>query len=115
MKTRFSKPMPYNVDDMIKLYKDLHSGFWFNRATMRYWKCEILDDFRRIDDKTALFISSEPDITSYKLVRRYTVRKATLRVIDDEGRQKMDIDNVSPYCELSKHLAKNILADYKQD
>ena len=117
MKTRFSKIMPYDLEHMMQVYKDLRSGFWFDRDTMRYWRCKVLDDFKRLDDSTALFITSEsPDPHGKNNNRRkYTVRKASLKVIDNEGRMKMDIDNVGPFCGLSKREAKNLMATYEQD
>jgi hypothetical protein len=116
MRKRFSKIMPYDVDHMMEVYKDLRSGFWFDRDTMRYWSCRVLSDFRRLDDSTALFITSEnPDPHGRNRQRRYTVRKASLRVIDDEGRMKMDIYDVGPFCELSKYEAKKLMATYEQD
>lgn len=112
MKTRFSKKMPYNVDDMRNLYEELHSGYWFSPETMRFFRSRILDDFRRLDDETALFISSEATRNDFRV---YTVRKAFLKVIDDEGRMKMDIGNVGPFCQLSKKEARELMATYEQD
>lgn len=112
MKTRFSKKMPYTVDDMRKLYEELDSGYWFSPATMYFFRSRIMDDFRRLDDENALFLSSEADRDG---LRVYTVRKAFLKVIDDEGRMKMDIHTVGPFCELSKEKARELMAAYEQD
>lgn len=112
METRFTRKMSYNVDDMRSLYKELFSGHWFDADTMRFFKSRILSDFKRLDDKSALFMSSEKRPDGF---RGYTVRKATLKVIDDEGRMKMDIGTVGPFCELSKYEAKKLMATYEQD
>lgn len=112
METRFTKKMAYNVDDMRSLYNELHSGHWFDADSMRFFKSRILDDFRRINDRTALFISSERREPEPRL---YTVRKAKLVVIDDDGRMKMQIDTIGPFYELTKAQARKLLKSYVGD
>lgn len=112
METRFTRKMAYNVQDMKSLYSELYSGHWFDADTMRFFKSRILDDFRRINDRTALFISSERREPEPRL---YTVRKAKLVVIDDDGRMKMQIDTIGPFYELTKAQARKLLKSYVGD
>lgn len=60
----------YNTDDLAKHYQSLTKGHWFDKDTMRFFKCR-LDGQVFAGKELFFFVSSEkgPDE-----VRKYTVR-----------------------------------------
>lgn len=67
--------MPYNVEDLIRLYEETSSGFFFSKDTMRFFKSRVTSNFRRIDDKRALFITTEQCANKQRMA---TIRIAEL-------------------------------------
>lgn len=106
----FTKKMPDSVNDLERLYQDTDSGHWFDKSTMKFFKCRLPGDFRRIDDKTALFISTEQGPSGGP--RRATVRIA--RIVDfprDGGDMisRVEIDTVGLFNKMTMNEAKKFM------
>lgn len=110
-----TKTMPYTVNDMINLYEYLSSGHFFDKDTMRFFKSRVLGDFKRLDDKTALFITTEKG--------ELFGRRATLRLVQivDSKREdgdlvsKMQIETVGEFNNLSIYEAKKLLRKFDEN
>lgn len=110
-----TKTMPSRVDCLIDLYKDTSSGHFFDKDTMRFFKSKGLGDFKKLDDKTALFITSE---TSLSGVKAYTVRLAQIKDNLRDGGDlvsKVEIETLGEFHQLTKYMAQKILNNYKKD
>lgn len=107
----FTKKMPWNSQDLVNLYNDTASGHFFDRETMRFFKSRVTDNFRRLSDTEAVFITTErgPSIGSKRLA---TVRKAVIKNIRREDGalvSKVEIDTLGEFNALSLYKAKNVL------
>ena len=76
----FTKKMPWNSQDLVSLYNDTASGHFFDRDTMRFFRSRVTENFRRLSDTEAVFITTEcgPSIGSKRLA---TVRRRLLLTI----------------------------------
>jgi DNA replication protein DnaD len=111
----FTKKMPYVSRDLVDLYNHTSSGHFFDKDTMRFFKSRLTDNFKRIDDKNAYFITTEkgPMETSKRMA---TIRKATIvDVIRDNGNMisKIEIDTVGDFNKLTLARAVRIMRDLK--
>ena len=109
-----NQSIPWNADDLIRLYNYTSSGHWFDRDTMRFFRTRITSQYRRIDDSTALFITTElgPSITSKRLA---TVRKAEIQAYTrDDGREciRVTINTVGEFNGLTMYQAKKLMMEY---
>jgi hypothetical protein len=48
-----------NVQSLKDQYKNLSSGHWFDDGSMRFFNTRLTSQYRKLDDKTALFITTE--------------------------------------------------------
>jgi hypothetical protein len=103
--------MGYTSQDLINIYKHTGSGYFFSPDTMRFFKSRVTGLFKRLDDKTALFVTTEkgpmPDSP-----RRATVRLA--RIIDsvrEDGDlvSKVEIDTMHNFNQLTMYKARKLL------
>lgn len=115
-----TKKMPYGSHELRDMYNDLNSGHFFNPDTMRFFKSRLTSQYRRLDDNTALFITTEkgPLPTSKRLA---TVRIARL-VIDgyrgndtDWPKYRIKINTLGEFNRLSMYYAKKFMAEYKKE
>lgn len=105
--------MSWNSDELVNLYNYLGSGHFFDRDTMRFFKSRVTSNYRRINDFTAYFITTEKGPSG---IRKATIRRAELiRVVGEDGmeRQKMEIDTVGEFNELTLAQAKTRLKKLK--
>lgn len=72
---------------LVRQYKDLNSGHFFDDNTMKFFGSKVLADYKRLSDTLALFITTELPPSG---VRVATVRVARLA----EG--KIIIDTIEP-------------------
>lgn len=104
----FTKKMPWTVTELQNLYEDTSSGHWFDKDTMRFFKTRLPGDFRRLDDKTALFISTEQGPMDGSK-RRATVRIATIVDQEREGGDmvsKVEIETLGDFNQLHERSCK---------
>jgi len=104
-----SKSMPWTVEEMMRLYAETNSGHFFDRDTMRFFKSRVLGDFRRLDDKTGLFITTERGPNGR---RAATVRRVKIvdRIRDDgDTVSNLTIETVEPYNELTVYKARKLM------
>lgn len=100
--------MPYNTEDLKRLYENTSSCHWFDKDTMRFFKSRLTENFRRLNDNTALFISTE----KFNNVRFATVRIAKLiNLVRDDGReiQKIDISTFGEFNKMNLYRAKKLM------
>lgn len=86
-------------------YIALSSGHFFDKDTMRFFRSRLLSHYKRIDDFTAYFVTSEKRCFA-DFTRVFTVRKATLK--DDQ----IDIQTVAyqlPTLYQAKQYLKNLV------
>jgi hypothetical protein len=102
----------WSSPDLVNQYNYLSSGHFFDPDTMRFFRSRITDNFERIDDKTALFITTEkgPSGDSKRLA---TIRRADLveykRERDGRICYKITIETVGEFNNLSLYTAKKAL------
>ena len=108
----FSKKMVYSTEELIHLYNDTSSGHFFDRSAMRFFKSRITGHFKRTDDKTAYFITTERGPLDSK--RMATLRRATIEdFTGDDGvtRSKIVIDTMIGFNRLTMYQAKKALRE----
>jgi hypothetical protein len=109
-----TKKMSHTVEDLRNLYQSTASGHWFDADTMRFFKSRILGDFKRLNDKEALFISTEAGPLNGP--RKATIRKATIiDSIRDDGDMisTIQIETFGEFNQLTVYQAKKLLREYK--
>lgn len=106
-----SKKMGHSSLALVKLYNETNSGHFFDKSTMKFFKSRVSGEFKRIDDKTAYFITTEQGPVSGSK-RLATVRKATIEDFRrDDGRliSKVNIETVGEFNRLTMSQAKKVL------
>ena len=97
----------WDSQELINQYNHLSSGHFFDRDTMRFFNSLITSNYRRINDYTALFITTEKGPSG---IRKATIRSATLvtyeRESDSRQCQKIVIDTVFDFNSLTLAQAK---------
>lgn len=104
-----SKSTPWTVEEMMRLYAETNSGHFFDRDTMRFFKSRVLGDFKRLDDKTGFFITTEKGPNG---CRSATVRRVKIvdRIRDDgDTVSSLTIETVQPYNELNIQAARKLM------
>lgn len=100
----------YGSNELVNQYQHLSSGHFFDKDTMRFFNSRVTSNYRRLDDYTALFITTEKDSSG---VRRATIRRAKLNrfIRESDGREchKIEIDSVSDFNALSLAQAKKTM------
>lgn len=105
----------WGTKELANQYQYLSSGHWFDKDTMRFFKSRLTDNYQRLSDTEALFITTErgPDD-----VRRATIRRAKLvkYVRESDGREceKITIDTVGEFNKLTLAQAKRKMKGYSQ-
>jgi hypothetical protein len=89
------------------LYEQTKSGYWFSKDTMRVFNSRITEHFRRIDDKTALFISTELGPLAQGR------RRATVRIARITETGKIDIGTVGDFNRMSLPIAVKFMKAYE--
>lgn len=109
-----TKKMPYTVEDLRNLYQSTASGHWFDADTMRFFKSRILGDFKRLDDKTGLFITTERGPNGQ---RSATVRRVKIvdRIRNDgDTVSSLTIETVEPFNELTIYKARKLMKELEK-
>lgn len=107
----FTKKMGYSSLELVNLYNETNSGYFFDTKTMKFFKSRLSGEFKRVDDKTAYFVTTEQGPVSGSK-RRATVRKATIEDSRRDGGSlisKVNIETVGEFNGLTMYQAKKIL------
>ncbi len=100
----------WNSKELIDQYNYLSSGHFFDRDTIRFFKSRITDNYRRLSDTEALFITTEKGPDN---VRKATIRRAKLikytRESDGRECEKITIDTVGEFNTLTLAQAKRMI------
>jgi hypothetical protein len=100
----------WNSKDLVKQYNYLSSGHFFAKDTMDFFKSRVTDNYRRMDDYTALFITTE---WSPGNARKATIREAKIQTYTrpSDGRhcQRIVIYTVGEFNQLTLDKAKRLL------
>lgn len=99
--------MPYNIMDLKNLYESTDSGYWFSPDTMRFFKSRLTDNFKRLDEKTAVFISTEK-------FNADSPRLATVRIATIEN-GKVSINTHGEFYKMTLGKAKRRLEEITLD
>lgn len=95
----------WDIDQLVKDYKWTSSGHFFDKDTMRFFKSKTTSMYKRIDDTTAYFVTTEKKCFDDE-TRVFNLRKATLRK-NDNGFYKINIESIGTYG--SRYLANKAL------
>lgn len=113
MKLNFTKQMPWNIDELQNIYERTDSGHWFDKDTMRFFKTRLTPYFRRIDDKTALFITTEQGPFEGSK-RKASIRRATIEDFERENGDlvsRVNIETVGDFNSLTVYRARQIMKE----
>lgn len=106
------KTIAWSSPELVNQYQYLSSGHFFDKDTMRFFKSRVTDNYERISDTLALFITTEQGPCADSK-RRATIRKASLVAFirESDGREcyKIKIDTVDQFNALSLQAAKKAL------
>jgi len=106
-----NQSIAWGSKELINQYQYLSSGHFFDRDTMRFFNSRITENYRRVSDIEALFITTEK--APMNGIRRATIRRAKLvsYVRESDGRhcQKIAIEVVGDYGTMSLAQAKRAL------
>lgn len=111
----FTYKMVTRVDCLEELYKNTNSGHWFDRDTMRFFNTRLPGDFKRLNDKTALFISTEKNGANK---RQATLRLATIVDLPRENGDmvsKVNIDTIGEFNVMSLYMARKMLNAFTEN
>ncbi len=102
--------------ELIDQYNNLSSGHYFDKDTMRFFRSRVTGNYRRIDDNTALFITTEKG-PGDDARRKATVRLAKLvkyvRESDKRECYKITINTVGDFNRMSLVIAKRFMNSYE--
>lgn len=106
----------WSTNELVHQYNWLSSGHFFDKDTMRFFRSRITGNYRRIDDNTALFITTEKGPTDDSR-RKATVRLARLvkyvRESDKRECYKITINTVGDFNRMSLVIAKRFMDSYE--
>lgn len=107
------RTIAWSSRELVSQYQYLSSGHFFDRDTMRFFGSRLTDNYRRLNDTEALFITTEKGPSG---IRRATVRRAKLVtfVRESDGREceKITIDTVGEFNKLSLAQAKSVMSKF---
>ena len=104
----------YSSSELIDQYNRTSSGHFFDKNTMRFFKSKVTSEYRRLDDNSALFITSEVNPSGEK---RWSLRLAKIVNKCDytDSIKKIDIDTVGEFHSFdTKYQAVKAMKGYKQ-
>lgn len=101
----------WGTKELVNQYNYLSSGRYFDKGTMRFFNSRITENYKRISDTEALFITTER--APHDTVRHATIRRAKLvsyvRESDKRVCEKIEINTVGEFNVLSLAQAKRRL------
>lgn len=101
----------WSSKELVNQYQYLSSGHFFDADTMRFFKSRVTENYKRVDDYTALFITTEKGPSGIRLA---TIREAKIVtfVRESDGRhcQKIEINTVNDFNKMTLAQAKRTLA-----
>lgn len=107
-----TRKMGNSVTDLMEIYDRTSSGHWFDKSTMKFFNTRLPGDFRRLDDKRALFISTEQGPS---MPRRASVRIAVITDYEREDGDmvsKVDIDTVGEFNKMTPDKARKFMKEW---
>ena len=87
-------PKFYHVDDLKDYYIRSSQGHWFDKGTMRFFNTRLTSHFKKIDDMTYYFITTEKGPSG---IRKATIRQATLSENDSFYGFKVNIETLGEF------------------
>jgi len=113
------KTIAWTIESFIKQYNSLSSGHFFDKDTMRFFKSRITGDYKRLNDKEALFITTEVKCANKcgpcaDSIRKRAIRRAKLEIYicKSDGRQweRIDITTEGEFNKMSLDQAKRTMS-----
>lgn len=112
-------PNFYSVNDIEREYNRTDSGHWFDKDTMKFFKSKLTSHFKKLDDMTYLFISTEKKCFNDN-TRVANIRVA--RIIKDESFygfkvhiESFDRENILTLSRAITKMSKLTLEDVNYD
>lgn len=100
----------WSSQELVNQYKYLSSGHFFDKDTMRFFNSRITENYKRVSDTVAYFITTERAPNGK---RKATIRKAELvqyiRASDGFAKEKIEINTVGEFNKLTLAQAKREL------
>jgi len=94
------KTIAWDSHELVNQYNYLSSGHFFDKDTMRFFSSRVTDQYRRLSDTEALFITTEIN-KDFQTNRKATIRRATLveyvRESDQRVCYKINIETVGDF------------------
>jgi len=100
-----------DVGQLVRDYDRYGSGHFFSKDTMRFFKSRVTDNYRRLNDTQALFITSEKRCFDDD-TRAYTLRLAEI-YLNDDGFTKMRIETIGGFSKLTLARAKTAMKNFE--
>lgn len=105
------RTIAWNSKELVDQYQYLSSGHFFDKDTMRFFNSRLTENYRRLSDTEALFITTER--APHDDNRHATIRRAKLvkYIRESDGRecQKIEIETVGEFNKLTLAQAKREL------
>jgi len=108
--------IPWNDQDLVRMYVNNSCGHFFDKDTMRFFKSRVTSNYRRLNDSQALFITTEqgPSIGSKRLATvRIAILKHYNRKSDDRDCINIDISTLGDFNQLTLYQAKKAMNEYQ--
>jgi hypothetical protein len=101
----------WSTSELVEQYNYFSSGHFFDKDTMRFFNSRITEQYKRLSDSEALFITTERYNQSTK--RHATIRRATLvqyvRESDKRVCYRIEIKTEGEFARLTLAQAKSKL------
>lgn len=107
----FKKKMPDNVEALVNLYNETASGYFFSKDTMRFFKSKLTGYYRRVDDNTALFVTTEkgPSETSRRKASVRIARMVHFKRENEDMVSKVSIETLGDFNRMSVPIAVKVM------
>ena len=101
----------YEIEDLINQYQRLSSGHFFDSDTMRFFNSRLTNQYKRVNDSEAFFITT---VKGPNGIRLATIRHARLveyiRESDNRKCKKIQINTFGEFNKLTLAQAKQQLS-----
>lgn len=104
----------WDSNELITQYNNLSSGHFFDKDTMRFFKSRVTENYRRLNDTEALFITTEKGPSGKRLATiRHAVLKDYIREPDGRKCYKISIQTLGDFNQITLAQAKREMQKIK--
>jgi hypothetical protein len=114
-KTMNKTTMAWSSEELVKMYNHYSCGHYFDKDTMRFFKSRVTGNFRRIDDNTALFITTEkgPCENSKRMATVRIAKLIPFTRTDGYKTVRIEINTIGVFNSLTLSRAKTVMKNYQ--